>query len=250
MLTHGAPTRLCQKRPDKFQWLIILVAAVLFGLGAGTARAADARKVISPEEAANAQKITPWSLVKFSAGAVSAFLIHEAAHELAATATGNSLSWDPGTVNQPIQFQEDADSSTDAFYINAAGLTAQLVGTEIILGVDKIDKDDAFVRGMLAWNVLNPISYALDYWFINRTNKEKTNGYEGDIQGIEYHKGDDTANVFAASIVAISLVQGYRFLKTQDWAPEWIRPRKDGNRSALTVQPRRRGVELTFHATF
>ncbi|MDY6905944.1 MAG: hypothetical protein SWH61_14805 [Thermodesulfobacteriota bacterium] len=222
------------------------MAATIWILSANAAAAEDAEK---PPAVKN-EKITPLSVVKFSAGMVSAFMVHEAAHELVANATGNSLSWDPGTLNQPIQFREDADSSTDAMYINAAGLTAQLVGTEIILDVDKINKDDAFVRGMVAWNILNPISYALDYWFINRTNKKKTNGYEGDLQGIEYHKGEDTANVFAASIVAVSLVHGYRFIKTQDWAPDWIKPKDNGHTSTVTVQPRRQGVELTYHTTF
>ena len=250
MFLSCAPRLVC-KQSTAARLIIILIVAV--GLLAGPAIGNARQKDTSADGIKGADSITPVSLVKFSTGLVAAFAIHEAAHELAANATGNSLSWDPGTPNQPIQFQEDADSSTDGFYINAAGLTAQLVNTEIILDVDKINKDYAFVRGMVAWNVINPISYALDYWFINRTNKKRPNGYEGDLQGIEYHKGEDTANVFAVSIVAVSLVQGYRFLKTQDWAPDWIRSDDEdagANHSAITVQPRYEGVEVTYQTTF
>ena len=163
------------------------------------------------------------SMLKYSAGVFSAFMIHEGAHLVASEATGTSIDWELGNYNQPLAYTEEADSDTDGLILNSAGLVAQALGSEIILQVDAIDKNDDFVRGMMHWNILNPIFYALDYWFINITNDETADGYQGDIQGIEHYSDEKTANMFAASMVAIAGIQGYRFLKTQDWAPDWLK---------------------------
>ena len=163
------------------------------------------------------------SILKYSAGFASAFLIHEGGHFLAAEATGTDMNWERGNYNQPLAFTEEANSDTDGLIVNSAGLVTQAIGAEIILQVDRIDKNDDFVRGMMYWNILNPIFYALDYWFINVTNDETADCYQGDIQGIEHYSDEKTANVFAASMVAIAGIQGYRFLKTQDWAPDWLK---------------------------
>ncbi len=163
------------------------------------------------------------SILKYSAGFFSAFMIHEGAHLVAAEATGTNIDWELGNYNQPLAYTEEANNDTDGLILNSAGLVAQALGSEIILQVDSIDKNDDFVRGMMHWNILNPIFYALDYWFIHITNDETEDGYQGDIQGIEHYSDEKTANVFAASMVAVAGIQGYRFLKTQDWAPDWLK---------------------------
>jgi hypothetical protein len=161
--------------------------------------------------------------LKFSAGVVSAFMIHEGAHYLAAEMTGTDMDWELGNYNQPIGFTEQASNDTDGAIVNSAGLVSQVIGSEIILQVDRIDKNDNFVRGMMTWNILNPVFYALDYWFIHITNDSTgEGGYQGDIKGIEHYSSEKSAGVFAASMVAIAGIQGYRFLKTQDWAPDWL----------------------------
>jgi hypothetical protein len=163
-------------------------------------------------------------VLKFSAGVASAFMIHEGAHYLAGEMTGTDIDWEVGNYNQPIGFTEKAENDTDGAIVNAAGLVSQAIGSEIILQVDPIDKNDNFVRGMMTWNILNPIFYALDYWFIHITNDSTGDGgYQGDIKGIEHYSSKKSANVFAASMVAIAGIQGYRFLKTQDWAPAWLK---------------------------
>lgn len=162
------------------------------------------------------------SMLKYSAGFASGFMIHEGAHLLAAEATGTDMDWELGNYNQPLAFTEEADDDTDGLIINSAGLVTQAIGAEIILQVDSIDKNDDFVRGMMYWNILNPIFYALDYWFIHHTNSTNGDSYQGDIQGIEHYSDERTANIFAASMVAIAGIQGYRFLKTQDWAADWF----------------------------
>ena len=163
------------------------------------------------------------SILKYSAGFFSAFVIHEGAHLVAAEATGTDIDWELGNYNQPLAYTEEADSDTDGLIINSAGLVTQAIASEIILGVDRIDKNDDFVRGMMHWNILNPIFYALDYWFIHVTNDQNGDSYQGDIQGIEHYSNEKTANMFAASMMAIAGIQGYRFLKTQDWAPDWLK---------------------------
>lgn len=165
---------------------------------------------------------------KFSAGIVSAFMIHEGAHYLAAETTGTDMDWELGNYNQPISYTEQAENDTDGAIVSSAGLVSQVIGSEIILQVDRIDKNDNFVRGMMTWNILNPLFYALDYWFIHRTNHSTGDSYQGDIQGIEHYSSEKSADVFAASMVAIAGIQGYRFLKTQDWAADWF---KDENHS-------------------
>jgi hypothetical protein len=166
--------------------------------------------------------ITPVSLLKFTGGVISAFLIHEGGHALVAGVTGTDMDWEFGNYNQPIAFTEDADSDAAGLAVNAAGLTVQAIGSEVILQVDSIDKNDAYVRGMMTWNIINPILYALDYWFIRRTNQSNGNSYQGDLEGIEFYSNENVGNTAARTFVSIAVFQGYRFLKTQTWAPDWI----------------------------
>jgi hypothetical protein len=168
-------------------------------------------------------KITYGSACKFGAGLISAYMIHEAGHFLAAVATDTHLDWEIGSYNQPLGYTESADSNDKGLAVNSAGLIFQLIGSEVILYSDEIDKNDDFVRGMMAWNIINPILYSLDYWFIRRTNQQQSNKYRGDIEGVEYYSNRRTANIYAFSIAALASFQGYRYLKTQDWAPEWIK---------------------------
>ena len=76
------------------------------------------------------------SILKYSAGFFSAFMIHEGAHYLAAEATGTDISWEVGNYNQPLTFTEESDNDTDGFIVNASGLVSQTIGSEIILQVD------------------------------------------------------------------------------------------------------------------
>lgn len=165
---------------------------------------------------------------KFSSGIFTSFAIHEAAHFITAHITNTDLDWYCGNPNQPLSFTHEEVDSDTAIVIAASGLTAQLVCSEVVLH-SKVDKNSYFIRGMMFWNILNPISYALDYWFIHRTNYMDDNGnYRGDIQGIEHYAGETTANIFAASITAISAFQGYRYWKTQTWSRWYVKPKNNG----------------------
>ena len=152
---------------------------------------------------------------------VTAFSLHEGGHELAALCTDTEMEWEVGTYNQPLLFLEDSDNHTDGFILNSAGFIVQAVSAETILQVDRINKNDAFVRGMMTWNLINPVLYALDYWIFHFTSKTSGNGYQGDLQGLEYYSDKTTADIVAAAITVIALFQGYRYIKTQSWVPAW-----------------------------
>jgi hypothetical protein len=121
--------------------------------------------------------VTRNSALKFYAGIAVAFSIHEGAHGLVAELTDTDMNWEIGNYNQPFAFTENASSDGKGVAINSAGLLSQAIGGEIILRDDRIDKNDYFIRGMMAWNIVNPIMYALDYWFIHRTNRQNGNTY-------------------------------------------------------------------------
>ncbi len=189
----------------------------------------------------------PLSILKFAGGLASGALIHEGSHALVAAATGTRMTWEFGTYNQPIGFTDHAKSDAKGLAIYSAAFVAQAAGAEIVLQVDGIDKNDNYVRGLMAWNVLNPVLYSLDYWFFHRTNKKNGNYYQGDLQGIEHYSNQTTANLMAASFSAIALFQGYRFLKTQTWAPDWLR----GESHRLGFTPLRSGgLLMTYHFKF
>jgi hypothetical protein len=191
--------------------------------------------------------ITAGSVLKFSAGIVTAFAIHEGAHAFVAELTDTEMDWKMGNYNQPIGFTEHATSDAKGFAVNSAGLLVQTIGSEIILQADSVDKNSAFVRGMMMWNILNPILYAADYWFIHVSNKQNGNGYQGDLQGIEHYTNESTADVFALSMAAIAAFQGYRFLKTQSWAPDWVK----GKSHTVNLAPLSSGgVEIKYSFAF
>lgn len=162
------------------------------------------------------------SLVKFGTGIITAYALHEVGHATAGYLTGTDIEWGLGTYNQPLGFEEDADCDTDGMILHASGLLTQIAVSEIILQSASIDNNSNLVRGMMFWNIVNPIVYALDYWFLRRTNKESDTTYQGDIEGFENYTDDTSANIFAAGMFAIAAMQGYRYLKTQTWAPEWM----------------------------
>ncbi len=177
-----------------------------------------------PCPAAFAEDASPiGSVLKFTGGVVSAFMIHEASHALVGAAMGKSLSWKAGNYNQPISFTESGLSDEQGVGLYSAGLISQAVGSEIILRTDRIDKNSSYVQGMMAWNMINPILYSLDYWFFHISNRNGGNSYQGDLQGIEHYSNKTVANGFALSFFGLALWQGYRFVQTQTWAPDWVK---------------------------
>lgn len=176
---------------------------------------------ISP--AAHAEEDLLSSILKFSAGVVGGALIHEGAHALVAGVTDTRMSWKIGTYNQPIGFTEEAKSKDKGLAVYSAGLLSQVIGAELILQVDKIDKNDSLVREMMTWNVLNAVFYSLDYWLFRITNKGNGDNYQGDLKGIEHYAHESKTHSLDISLAAIATYQGYRFIKTQTWVPDWVK---------------------------
>lgn len=177
-------------------------------------------------------------ILKFAAGTISAYGLHESGHALVAKLANTDLEWGLGTYNQPLGFRENSSNDLKGGLLNSAGLVTQAVCSEVILQDETIDPDDSFVRGMMFWNVFNPVIYALDYWFIGSSNKSGPDWYQGDMAGIEYYWGSASANFFAASVFALAIYQGYRFLGRQTWAPEWA---KQSLNSRLGLMPSSNG---------
>lgn len=175
--------------------------------------------------------------LKFAGGIVSAFMIHEGAHALVVGVTGTSTTWKVGDANQPLSFTEHSRNDGTGLAINSAGFLAQTGCAEYILFNDKIDKNDSFIRGMMLWNIVNPITYAIDYWFIHQTNKSDGNTYEGDLKGIEFYSNKKTADIFAGTMVALATFEAYRYVKTQSWAPEWLKSKGEPEHLSLAPLP-------------
>ena len=192
--------------------------------------------------------ITFNSALKFSSdGILASMALHERSHALVVGLTNTDMDWECGNYNQPIAFTENASSDAKGFAINSAGLIGQEIESEVILQIDKIDKNSPFVRGMMLWNVLDPVLYALDYWFWGIANKKEGNKYQGDIQGIERYSNESVANEFALSMAAIAVFQGYRFLQTQSWASDWVK--KDTLNIIFAPTPAG-GILMTYKLTF
>jgi hypothetical protein len=187
------------------------------------------------------------SVLKFATGMISAYALHETGHALAASLTDTDLEWGVGTYNQPLGFTERAQHNGDGMLVHASGLLTQVVSSEVILQSDSIDKNDNFVRGMMFWNIINPVIYSLDYWVFKRTNKEEGNHYQGDLKGLEHYSNETTANGYATVMAGLAIYQGYRFLKLQKWAPDWI----TNNSAQLNFRPAGSdGAALTVQIAF
>lgn len=159
-------------------------------------------------------------LAKFGAGIITAYTLHEVGHVVAGCATGTDLDWGIGTYNQPLGFEEHDDKGHSGAIVNASGLLTQLLVSDYILSTDSVDLRDSYTRGVMAWNIINPILYALDYWVIRRTNRiEGGRGgeYRGDLAGVEYHLGRDWGNGLSAFVSVMAIYQGCEFVKRQGW---------------------------------
>jgi hypothetical protein len=231
------PIRVSRKHHQNFKKI-----ASIFGLSVFLAL------VVKPTYAtAEENVLTTGSVLKYTAGIAASMLVHEGSHALVAGLTGTHLTWEAGTYNQPIGFTDQANSDAKGVAVYSAGLLSQAISGEIILDVDKIDKNDAFVRGMMTWNILNPILYSLDYWIFHVSNQKNGNKYQGDLTGIEHYSNQAVANGFALSMTAIAAFQGYRFIKTQTWAPDWLK--SNFNNVNLSPMPSG-GFMLTYQSEF
>jgi len=184
----------------KKMMFVIAAAAVLVlmvGLFSGNS-------VALADEAAVAR----WSLAKKSAGFiggwVSGFLFHEAGHEVVARVEGVGMSWQ-GADNRWLANTYDQGKLRN---IALGGFGAQIISTEIILGIEKIPKDNAFVFGWLGFNIINSLLYVLD--------NELRDGI-GDLETLRA-TGVNTGFV-EIGLVAHSILTAYRIYKNPKFIP-------------------------------
>jgi hypothetical protein len=130
------------------------------------------------------------SVLKFTGGVAAAYAVHEGAHWAVGEMTHTHLHWEAGSYNQPIAFTENGTGDSDGVLLYSAGLVAQMASSEVILNVDKINKNDAFVRRMMAWNIINPIVYALDYWFLHIANDASADSFIYDALDTRIRRGE------------------------------------------------------------
>jgi len=153
-----------------------------------------------------------WNLAKkgtgFASGFLSGFLFHEAGHEIMARVENVDMSWSDG------RWRAYA-SGKSLRNIAWAGFGAQVISTEVILGFDKIPKDNTYVLGWLAFNVFNSFLYPL--------RNELMNGY-GDLETLR-RTGVDTGYV-EIGMVAYGLLTAYRIYKNPKFVP-YVRATKE-----------------------
>ena len=140
--------------------------------------------------------------VGFTAGFLAGLAFHELGHEVVGRLEGAEMHWS-GT-----EWNTNA-SPSDMRRIAIAGFGAQILSTEIILGVEDIPKDNAFVLGWLGYNILNGIYYVVQ-------DQIHSDGYD-DIKTLR-NNGFDTTYL-KIGLVLYSLVSAYRLYKNPKFAP-------------------------------
>lgn len=154
---------------------------------------------------ADEAKEARWNLAKkgtgFVGGLVSGFLFHEANHEIMARIEGADMSWSGGRWTART-------SGGSLRNIAWAGFGAQVVSTEVILGFDKIPKDNAYVLGWLTYNVFN--------FFLYPVRNELQGGY-GDLETLR-KTGVDTGYV-EVGMIAYGLLTAYRIYHNPKFIP-------------------------------
>lgn len=153
--------------------------------------------------------------LKFTGGITTSYMIHEAGHYFAAEMTNTDIDTEWFENGQIILLYMDPKTDSDGLYICSAGLVAQAMCSEVILDT-RVNKENPFVQGMMFWNVINPIMYAADYWWIHRSHYIEDDKFQGDLHGIEYYSDKKTANVFAATMALLAIWHGYRFYSEED----------------------------------
>ncbi|MBU3901510.1 hypothetical protein KJ590_00315 [Patescibacteria group bacterium] len=175
--------------------LVLLVAVMVFLAGNSGVALAD--------ETSEAR----WNLAKKGAGFVAGFasgvLFHEAGHEIVARLENVNINWS-GT-----RWTVNAANNTKLRHIALAGFGAQIISTEILLGLDQIPKDNSYVLGWLAFNVIESFYYPL-------RNQLRDDGY-GDIKTLR-KAGIDTAYV-EIGLIAHGLLTAYRIYHNPKFIP-------------------------------
>lgn len=178
-------------------WILILVFYVLIGV-----RMASADDFINGFD----------DCLEAMAGVFSGYILHEGGHFFMGKLTNTDMDWHLNNWRNPITYTEYADNPRDAALVHASGIVTSLTASEIILRSESIDKRRPYVMGMMFYNVVNPILYAIDYKLLNRWNYRDSDGCHGDLECIENYTGHTKGNVFAYGTAFIAAIQGWRYI--------------------------------------
>lgn len=137
----------------------------------------------------------------------SGYLLHEGGHAFVALIRNVPVNWnvDWGGLHGTIQ----TSSSCDKRAIGFAGFGTHIVSTELILGIDSIPKDNAYILGWLTFNTLNSIAYSL-------RNELQKGGY-GDLKLLK-DNGVDVRYVETV-LIGHALLTAYRVYYNPKFLP-------------------------------
>lgn len=155
-----------------------------------------------------------WSLSKkvlgLGAGYFAGFVGHELVHQFVAGIENVDMKWEIRNDN-PYWYVKTTDKSK-LRNIALGGFAEQILSSEIILGYDKIPKDNSFVIGYMCFNILNSILYTL----ANETSLFSKKGFE-DLQTLE--ECGIKKEYVEAVIVSHALLSAWRLYKKPEFLP-------------------------------
>jgi len=148
---------------------------------------------------------TRWFLMKktvgFGTGFFAGFVGHELGHSVVAEIEDVDITWSGS------DWRTHTEKKSEVRNISLGGFAEQILSSEIILGCDKIPKDNAFVLGYMAWNIINPIIYTL--------KNETRSGGHGDLKTID--KSGLNSEYVELVIVGHALLSAYRLYKKPEF---------------------------------
>jgi hypothetical protein len=183
--------------------LVILMTLVVVVFWSPYCRAGDATDAAVASARTEIVKKTGGLL----AGVATGFLFHEAGHQIVAKLENVDMGWS-GLLNP--RWMAYTDDREKFRRITFGGFGAQVLSTEVILGVDAIPKDNAFILGWLGFNILNTMLYV--------------GGGNGDFKMLRENGVDTT--YLGIGLAAYALLSAYRLYKNPAFVP-YVQVAKD-----------------------
>ncbi len=145
-----------------------------------------------------------WDLTKktagFTAGFMSGLAFHELGHEIVARSEGMNIKW------RGDNWRVANATNSQCREISVAGFGMQILSTEVILRSKSISKDNSYVLGWLAYNIVNQISYPL-------RNELSSNGH-ADLGNYKKHGGN--VRILETALIAHAIWSFYRLKNNPD----------------------------------
>jgi hypothetical protein len=180
---------------------LIITLSILSWLVVNTAYAQEKHREWLGEVAVS----TRYSLFEKSIGIMTGlglgFSLHEGAHRLQAEIENVDVS------NESLTSLKFNGNNREERNIALAGFIPGIVGSEIVLGVDAIPKDNSIVIGFMLWNISHPLLYIIRHEIVY------DDGY-GDLKTVE-DSGWDSRYV-EAGLLAHSLLSAYRLYSKKE----------------------------------